>query len=108
MASEVNPMLLPPPPPVTNRWVLHIAATPHEVDDILADLYLHKRARPTGDPEFPAYLAGRETSHEPPAWMSFTRAELERRGHRTLWCDADCPHHPRPPCSETPASSGTG
>jgi hypothetical protein len=98
-------MWLRPSPPVTDRWVLHIAATPHEVDDILADLYIHKRARPLGDPDYPAYLAGRETPYEPPAWMSFARAELERRGHRTLWCDPDCAHHPWPPRTEPPAAA---
>jgi hypothetical protein len=43
-------MWLQPSPPVTDRWVLHIAATPHEVDDILAELYIHKRARPLATP----------------------------------------------------------
>lgn len=82
-----------PPPPVDNWWVLHIAATPHEVDDVLADLCVHKRARPVGDPDYPAYLAGRETPAEPPTWMTFARAELERRGRNTLWCDPGCPYH---------------
>jgi hypothetical protein len=98
-------MWLQPPPPVTNRWVLHIAATPHEVDDVLADLCIHKRARPTGDPGFPASLVGRETPDEPPAWMSFVRAELERRGLDTRWCELACPHHPSP--TRTAAPSGT-
>jgi hypothetical protein len=101
---EVIIMWLQPPPPVTNRWVLHIAATPHEVDDVLADLCIHKRARPVGDPDYPAYLAGRETPYEPPAWMAFANAELQRRGYYTLWCDPDCPHHPWPPRTEPPAA----
>ncbi|MGK5680506.1 hypothetical protein [Actinoplanes sp. URMC 104] len=89
-------------PQVTDRWVLHIAATPHQVDDVLAELCIHKRAVPIGDPRFPACLAGPETPHEPPTWMSLARAELERRGYRTLWCDLDCPHHP------SPANEGDG
>jgi hypothetical protein len=101
---EVIIMWLQQPPPVTDRWVLHIAATPHEVDDVLADLCIHKRARPVGDPDYPAYLAGRETPYEPPAWMAFANAELQRRGYYTLWCDPDCPHHPWPPRTEPPAA----
>nr|WP_296067038.1 hypothetical protein [uncultured Actinoplanes sp.] len=89
-------MWLPLPPPVTDRWVLHIAATPHQVDEVLADLCIHKRAHAIGDPGCPAYLAGRETPQEPPAWMSFAKTELERRGYRTLWCDPGCKHHPQP------------
>ncbi|MET0419725.1 MAG: hypothetical protein ABW022_27220 [Actinoplanes sp.] len=91
---EVIAMWLQPPPPVDDRWVLHIAATPHEVDDILVDLYIHKRAHPIADPDYPAYLAGRQNPDAPPAWMTFARAELERRGHRTRWCDSACPYHP--------------
>ncbi len=101
-------MWLPSPPPVADRWVLHIAATPHEVDDVLADLYIHKRARPIGDPDFPAYLTGQETPHEPPAWMRFARAEIERRGYRTLWCDPGCPHHPAPRSGPPAAVPGDG
>jgi len=93
-----------PPPPVSDRWVLHIAATPHEVDDLLADLCIHKRARPIGDPDYPAYLTGRETPHEPPAWMRFADAELRRRGYDTQWCDPGCPHHPWPPRTEPPTT----
>jgi hypothetical protein len=103
--QEVILMWLQPPPPVTDRWVLHVAATPHEVDDVLADLCIHKRARPTGDPDFPASLVGRETPDEPPAWMSFVRTELERRGHRTRWCEFACPHHPSPPPTAVPTGT---
>jgi hypothetical protein len=94
-----------PSPPDTDRWMLHIAATPHEVDELLADLYIHKRARPTGDPGFPACLTGWETPAEPPAWMRFAQAELERRGYRTRWCDPDCPYHRWPPRPEPPGES---
>jgi hypothetical protein len=87
-------MWLQPPPPVDDQWVLHIAATPHQVDDVLRELCIHKRARPIGDPDFPAWLAGRQDPHEPPAWMSFARAELERRGHPARWCVPDCAYHP--------------
>ena len=103
MTLEMITMSLQPPP-ATDQWVLHIAATPHQVDDALADLYIHKRARTNGDPDYPAYLTGRETPHEPPAWMTFVDAELQRRGYPTLWCDPDCRHHPRPPHTEPPTT----
>ena len=96
------------PPPVTNRWVLHIAATPHQVDDVLADLCIHQRAKAIGDPEFPAYLVGRYSPYEPPAWMSFARPELERRGYRTRWCGPGCAHHPWPPYTTPPTSAVDG
>lgn len=57
MTLEVIIMWLQPPP-VTDRWILHIAATPHEVDDVLADLCIHKRARPVGDPDYPGLPRG--------------------------------------------------
>ena len=101
-------MWMQPPPPVTNRWVLHIAAAPHQVDDVLADLCIHQRAKPIGDPEFPAYLVGRYSSYEPPAWMGFARPELERRGYRTRWCGPDCAHHPWPPSTTPPTPAVDG
>jgi hypothetical protein len=93
-----------PPPPVDDRWVLHIAVSPHQVDDVLGDLCIHKRARPLADPDYPAYLTGRESPYEPPAWMSFACAELNRRGYSTKWCDPRCAHHPWPPRTDPPAS----
>ncbi|MEV4343238.1 hypothetical protein AB0J83_01980 [Actinoplanes sp. NPDC049596] len=81
-----------PPPPVADWWVLHVAASPHEVQDILADAGIHQRPRPLADPEHPAYLAGRGRLDEPPAWLSFARAELDRRGYPTRWCESDCRH----------------
>ena len=95
-----------PPPPVDDRWVLHIAASPHQVDDILADLCIHHRAAAISDPQLPAYLAGRYSTDEPPAWMKVAQAELERRGHRTRWCSATCEHHPWPPRTTPPAPAG--
>ncbi|GAA4606177.1 hypothetical protein BJY16_005694 [Actinoplanes octamycinicus] len=92
-------MLTQPSLPLTDRWALHIAASPHRVDDILADLCLHQRARAIGDPAFPACLLGRGSPDEPPAWLSFVRAELERRGHRTRWCGPDCRHQLWPPAT---------
>lgn len=90
-------MWMQPPPPVDNHWVLHIAASPHEVDDVLLELCVHKHARPAGDPRFPAYLAGTSDPRRPPAWLTFAGAELNRRGHRTRWCTPDCEHHAWPP-----------
>ena len=78
---------------MTDPWVLHIAATPHQVDEVLAELCLHKRARPIADPAFPAYLAGRESPDRPPAWMSVVLAELGRRGYPTRWCVPGCELH---------------
>ncbi|WP_433796447.1 hypothetical protein [Actinoplanes sp. CA-252034] len=86
-----------PPPPVDDQWVLHIAASPHQVDDVLAQLCIHKRANPLGDPRYPAFLTGRESPKEPPAWLRVARAELVERGHHTRWCDAECAHHSWPP-----------
>jgi hypothetical protein len=97
-------MWLQPPPPVADWWVLHIAATPHEVDDVLADLCIHKRARAFGDPGCPAFLLGQDTPSEPPAWMSVADGELRRRGYRTLWCDPGCPHHRSPRDPAGPAA----
>ncbi|BCJ45848.1 hypothetical protein GCM10010168_57320 [Actinoplanes ianthinogenes] len=85
-----------PPPPVDDQWVLHVAASPHQVDEVLADLCIHRRATAMGDPRMPAFLAGRYSPDEPPAWMSVARAELEGRGYRTRWCEAECAHHPWP------------
>src|SRR5690349_11475765 len=98
-------MWMQPPPPVDDRWVLHIAATPHQVDEVLAELCIHQRAKAAGDPDMPAYLAGRYSPGEPPAWMSFARAELESRGYRTRWCEPDCAHHPSSPRT-APTRSG--
>jgi hypothetical protein len=91
-----------PPPPVTDRWVLHIAAPPRHVDTVLHDLGIDEHARPIGDPDFPAYLTGRDRPHEPPPWLSQARAELNRRGHRTRWCTPGCPHHSWPPRPAAP------
>jgi hypothetical protein len=90
-------MWLQPPPPVTNRWVLHIAATTGQVTDVLHDLCIHERPRYNGDRQLPVYLCGTASRYEPPVWMSFARAELNRRGYPTRWCDPRCPHHPWPP-----------
>jgi len=87
-------MWMQPPPPVDDWWVLHIAAAPHRVDEVLTELCIHKRGRAIGDPDFPAYLAGRHCPAGPPAWMDVARAELERRGYRTHWCDPGCAYHP--------------
>ncbi|SNY53623.1 hypothetical protein SAMN05421748_11497 [Paractinoplanes atraurantiacus] len=81
-----------PPPPVADWWVLHVAASPHEVQDALIDACVHQRARALPDPDYPAYLAGQGSTDEPPAWLSFARAELSRRGHPTRWCEPDCRH----------------
>ncbi|WP_169789950.1 AAA family ATPase [Actinoplanes subtropicus] len=44
------------------------------------------------------------SQYEPPAWMAFANAELQRRGYRTLWCDPDCLHHPWPHRTEPSAT----
>lgn len=90
-------MWMQPPPPVDNHWVLHIAASPHQVDDALQESCVHKHARPAGDPDFPAYLAGTSDPRQPPAWLIFADAELTRRGHRTRWCTPECELHRWPP-----------
>jgi hypothetical protein len=87
---------LQPPPPVDNHWVLHVAASPHDVDDALREVCVHKHARPFGDADFPAFLAGTGNPAEPPAWMTVVETELTRRGHRVRWCDPGCPAHSRP------------
>lgn len=83
-----------PPPPVADWWVLHVAASPHEVDDVLTELCIHHRARPLANPEYPAYLAGRCGPGEPPAWMSVAKTELDGRGVGAHWCEAGCGRHP--------------
>ncbi|AEV84245.1 hypothetical protein ACWT_3222 [Actinoplanes sp. SE50] len=83
-------------PPTVDRWMLHVAASPHEVDEVLADLCLHQRSRAVTDPDFPACLIGPKNLGEPPAWMRFARTELDRLGYRTRWCDVGCVHHPLP------------
>ncbi|GAA2851578.1 hypothetical protein Acy02nite_35160 [Actinoplanes cyaneus] len=79
-----------------DQWVLHVAATPHDVEDVLADLCLHRRARPVADRDYPARLVGRGSPDEPPAWLCFVRDELEQRGHRTQWCAPWCAHDSKP------------
>ncbi|GGQ38189.1 hypothetical protein [Couchioplanes azureus] len=85
-----------PPPPVADWWTLHIALCPHEVDEVLRDLCIHKHARPATDPDFPAYLAGTNTPTVAPAWMSMVHTELQRRGIPSVWCTPACPHHATP------------
>jgi hypothetical protein len=99
-------MWLQPPTPMTNRWVLHVAATNGQVADVLHDACIHERPHYNGDRQFPVYLCGTASPYEPPVWMSVARAELHRRGHLTRWCDANCPHHPWPPRSH-PTQPGT-
>jgi hypothetical protein len=102
-------MWLQPPPPVTNRWVLHIAAEPRQVDAVLRDLGIDEHARPLGDSQVSAYLTGRGSPYEPPPWMAFACAELDRRGHRSSWCAPACRHHPWPPRTEPqPAAAKPG
>ena len=89
-------MWMQPPPPVDNHWVLHVAASPHEVDDALRELCVHRQARPASDPAYPAYLAGTSGLSQPPAWMTVAASELARRGRRTRWCTPDCDAHSWP------------
>ncbi|BBH70629.1 hypothetical protein ACTI_73140 [Actinoplanes sp. OR16] len=92
------------PQPVTDLWTLAVAACPHRVDDVLADLGLHRRARPAADPDFPARLIGPAGPDRPPAWMELARAELERRGFRTRRHPSAGEQQPRPRCAGAPAT----
>lgn len=100
-------MWMRPPPPVADWWVLHIGATPHEVDDLMRELCVHKHAHTVGDPGYPAYVAGTSDPYEPPAWMSVVRTELLRRGLRTRWCTPTCPHDGGQNSADGPPIGGT-
>lgn len=94
-------MWLQSPPPLTNRWVLHVAATTAQVDAVLRELCIdgHQPSY-NGDEQFPVYLAGTGGPYGPPQWMAFARAELHRRAYPTRWCTPACRHHPWPPRTE--------
>lgn len=84
--------------PATNRWVLHVAATPAHVTTTLRDLRIDdQQPHDSGDEQFPVYLRGVGGPYGPPTWMAFARAELDRRGYDTRWCTPECRHHLWPP-----------
>lgn len=103
-------MWLQSTPPVTNRWVLHVAATTSQVTAVLRELCVDdEQPRYNGDETFPVYLRGSGSPYGPPEWMSVARAELNRRGYPTRWCTPTCRHHPWPPRTEAqPARDGAG
>ena len=96
------------PPPLTNRWVLHVAATTAQASAVLRELRIDdQQPRYNGDEQFPVYLRGAGSPYGPPEWMAFARAELNRRGYATRWCTAECRHHPWPPRIEPTPSTAT-
>lgn len=84
-------------PPMTNRWLLHVAAARDQVADVLREMCIDEQVRWLGDLAFPVYLRGSGSPYGPPDWMAFARAELGRRGYATHWCDTGCALHPWPP-----------
>jgi hypothetical protein len=86
------------PPPVTDAWVLHVAATAGQVTAALRELCIaDRRPREEGDGEFPVLLRATGGPYGPPQWLSLARTELNRRGYATRWCTPRCRHHSWPP-----------
>jgi len=89
------------PPPLTNRWLLHIAATTGQVGAVLREMCIDdQQPHSNGDEQFPVYLRGVAGPYGPPEWMNIAHAEFNRRGYPTRWCTPRCRHHPWPPRTE--------